>query len=115
MSRGAGTEGGELHGGHVVEGVVQLLADGLVLQFLGVQLVYWWAEVGRGWGRGEVEGCRRGGGGRRRKEEEDGKVMGEWWSAPQERGQDRMETKERNQEGRVTPEKQKKWINQWND
>ena len=45
---------------------------------------------------------------RRREEEEDGKVMGEWWSAPQERGQDRMETKERNQEGRVTPEKQKK-------
>ena len=40
MSRGAGTEGGELHGGHVVEGVVQLLADGLVLQFLGVQLIY---------------------------------------------------------------------------
>jgi len=31
--------GGGLDGGHVVEGVVQLLADGLVLQFLGVQLI----------------------------------------------------------------------------
>ena len=31
---------GELHGSHVVEGVVQLLADGLVLQFLGIQLIY---------------------------------------------------------------------------
>lgn len=30
----------ELHGSHVVEGVVQLLADGLVLQFLGIQLIY---------------------------------------------------------------------------
>lgn len=29
-----------LHGGHVVEGVVQLLADGLVLQFLCIQLIY---------------------------------------------------------------------------
>merc|ERR1719315_884675 len=28
-----------LDGSHVVEGVVQLLADGLVLQFLGVQLI----------------------------------------------------------------------------
>lgn len=30
---------GELHGSHVVEGVIQLLADGFVLQFLGIQLI----------------------------------------------------------------------------
>lgn len=29
-----------LHGSHIVESVVQLLADGLVLQFLSIQLVY---------------------------------------------------------------------------
>lgn len=29
-----------LHGSHIVESVVQLLADGFVLQFLSVQLVY---------------------------------------------------------------------------
>ena len=50
MSRGAGGGEGDgrtsrparrqLHGCHVVEGVVQLLADGLVLQFLGIQLIY---------------------------------------------------------------------------
>lgn len=28
-----------LHGSHIVESVVQLLADGLVLQFLSIQLV----------------------------------------------------------------------------
>lgn len=31
--------GSHLHGGHVVEGVIQLLADGFVLEFLGIQLV----------------------------------------------------------------------------
>lgn len=36
----AGRVGGHLHGSHVVESVVQLLADGFVLQFLSVQLVY---------------------------------------------------------------------------
>lgn len=29
-----------LHGSHIVESVVQLLADGFVLQFLSIQLVY---------------------------------------------------------------------------
>lgn len=36
----AGAASWKLHGSHVVEGVVQLLADGLVLQFLGIQLIY---------------------------------------------------------------------------
>lgn len=38
--------------------MVQLLADGLVLQFLGIQLIYWWA---RGAGGGEVKGSKGGG------------------------------------------------------
>lgn len=38
----------DLHGGHVVESVVQLLADGLVLQFLSIQLVYEQEVEGRG-------------------------------------------------------------------
>lgn len=46
--------GGHLHGSHVVESVVQLLADGFVLQFLSVQLVYE-QEVG---GR-EAKGMKR--------------------------------------------------------
>ena len=37
-----------LHGSHVVESVVQLLADGFVLQFLSVQLVYDQEVEGRG-------------------------------------------------------------------
>lgn len=37
-----------LHGSHIVESVVQLLADGLVLQFLSVQLVYDREVGGRG-------------------------------------------------------------------
>lgn len=37
----AGVKRHKLHGSHVVEGMVQLLADGFVLQFLGVQLIYW--------------------------------------------------------------------------
>lgn len=41
----AGSADEELHRSHVVEGVVQLLADGLVLQFLGIQLIYW--DVGQ--------------------------------------------------------------------
>lgn len=36
----AGSADEELHRSHVVEGVVQLLADGLVLQFLCIQLIY---------------------------------------------------------------------------
>lgn len=36
----AGRVDAHLHGSHVVESVVQLLADGFVLQFLSVQLVY---------------------------------------------------------------------------
>lgn len=37
-----------LHGSHIVESVVQLLADGFVLQFLSVQLVYDQGVEGRG-------------------------------------------------------------------
>lgn len=37
-----------LHGGHIVESVVQLLADGFVLQFLSVQLIYEQEVEGRG-------------------------------------------------------------------
>lgn len=37
-----------LHGSHIVESVVQLLADGFVLQFLSVQLVYDQEVEGRG-------------------------------------------------------------------
>lgn len=37
-----------LHGSHIVESVVQLLADGFVLQFLSVQLVYDHEVEGRG-------------------------------------------------------------------
>lgn len=37
-----------LHGSHIVESVVQLLADGLVLQFLSIQLVYEQEVEGRG-------------------------------------------------------------------
>lgn len=37
-----------LHGSHIVESVVQLLADGFVLQFLSVQLVYEQEVEGRG-------------------------------------------------------------------
>lgn len=37
----AGSADEELHRSHVVEGVVQLLADGLVLQFLCIQLIYY--------------------------------------------------------------------------
>lgn len=47
----------KLHGCHIVEGMVQLLADGFVLQFLGVQLIYW---VGQGgWREGAVEAGQR--------------------------------------------------------
>lgn len=35
----AGRVHGHLHGSHIVESVVQLFADGLVLQFLSIQLV----------------------------------------------------------------------------
>lgn len=31
---------GKLYRGHVIEGVVQLLANGLVLQFLGIELIW---------------------------------------------------------------------------
>lgn len=37
-----------LYGGHIVESVVQLLADGFVLQFLSIQLVYDQEVEGRG-------------------------------------------------------------------
>lgn len=37
-----------LHGSHIVESVVQLLADGFVLQFLSIQLVYDQEVEGRG-------------------------------------------------------------------
>lgn len=29
-----------LHGGHVIQGVVELLADGFELEFLSIQLIY---------------------------------------------------------------------------
>lgn len=44
----AGRVDEHLHGSHVVESVVQLLADGFVLQFLSVQLVYDQEVEGRG-------------------------------------------------------------------
>lgn len=40
--------GEHLHGSHIVESVVQLLADGFVLQFLSIQLVYDQEVEGRG-------------------------------------------------------------------
>ena len=52
MAKQAGAAGWKLHRSHVVEGVVQLLADGLVLQFLGIQLIYW--STG-GWRGKEVQ------------------------------------------------------------
>lgn len=44
----AGRVDEHLHGSHIVESVVQLLADGFVLQFLSVQLVYDQEVEGRG-------------------------------------------------------------------
>lgn len=44
----AGRVDAHLHGSHIVESVVQLLADGFVLQFLSVQLVYDQEVEGRG-------------------------------------------------------------------
>lgn len=44
----AGRVHGHLHGSHIVESVVQLFADGLVLQFLSIQLVYDQEVEGRG-------------------------------------------------------------------
>lgn len=46
--RRAGRVHEHLHGSHIVESVVQLLADGFVLQFLSVQLVYDQEVGGRG-------------------------------------------------------------------
>lgn len=44
----AGRVDAHLHGSHIVESVVQLLADGFVLQFLSIQLVYDQEVEGRG-------------------------------------------------------------------
>lgn len=89
----AGTAGGELHGGHVVEGVVQLLADGLVLQFLGIQLIYWWAGVRGGGEVKRVRGRRQGGVHMERGEGSIGKTGNREWryTAQEDRGRwDRM-------------------------
>lgn len=48
-----GRNGDSLYRGHVIEGVVQLVANGLVLQFLGIELV--WTGTGT---TGMMEGIK---------------------------------------------------------
>lgn len=89
----AGSSDEELHGSHVVEGVVQLLADGLVLQFLGIQLIYWdVGQVHRQGGGGGTGGgvCGKGGEGHPGHQQD---PRGRWVKQPRE--SDRVEKEEK--------------------